>query len=90
MIRGSKFKTRESFEAQLKNAMRYILKKKEIDIHRRRDIFENSANMDNYNSLKESIVYLAYIIVFVTMILYQTNNTSSQKAGWPVKRVITT
>ena len=71
-------------------AKKNIQKRNLKENKKRIESFKNPTGVKQYRKLKESFIYLIYIGVFVTMILYQTNNTSSQKAGWPVKRVLTT
>lgn len=39
--------------------------------------FQNPTSENQYNKLKEGSIYFIYMIVIVTMILYQTNNASS-------------
>lgn len=48
-------------------------------------MFTNATSEKNYLILKESLIYLVHIVVFVVMILYQTNNKTAQAAGWPVQ-----
>ncbi len=39
--------------------------------------FKNPTSEKQYKKLKEGTIYLIYMIIIVTMILYQTNNASS-------------
>lgn len=73
----------------MEQAKKVILKRKARENSQREQVFTDATSEKNYLMLKESVIYLVYIAVFVIMILYQTNNKSAQAAGWPVQYVLT-
>eukprot|EP00347_Sterkiella_histriomuscorum_P005839 403355073 len=86
----NQLKTREQFEEELNKAKMKILKRKKLEKIRRKQKFTNPTDLESYIKLKESLIFLMFILIYVIMLLYQTNNKSSQRASNPIKNLVYT
>ncbi|CDW74117.1 polycystic kidney disease 2-like 1 [Stylonychia lemnae] len=84
----NQLKTREQFEEELNRTKIAILKRKRLEKIKRKQQFTNPTDVESFIKLKESVIYSIFIIVYVTMLLYQTNNKTSQQASSPIRNLL--